>query len=385
LVNYLVRRYIDQNSNERKQRKQYGYLAGFAGVFVNLFLAVIKVVSGLFSGSISLIGDGLNNLSDGGTNVVTLIGFKMSDKPPDKEHPFGHGRTEYVAAFIVSFVIMLLGYELFQSSLERIFNPKEIQTNLLVLGIIIFSMGVKVWLAYFYYKIGRKIDSQVLIAAGADSRNDVLATASVLISFLFARYTDWVVDGYIGVIVALFIFLNGVSFIRESINTLLGNRPDKDFVRKIKNYIKDFEEIESVHDIIVHDYGPLSKMVSAHVDISANYSLVLAHEIADRIERGIFEDYKISLVLHVDPILDGCHESADIKDDVETYLSGYAEVKGIHDFRILEQDKVVIFDLFITEDYDGDIMKVKRKVVEYLEMKHTYHFIIHVRKKNHYL
>ncbi len=381
----LINRFVNKDQEEAKVRESYGRMSSLTGIVSNIVLFATKLALGLISGSISLIADSINNLSDVGTNVVTLVGFKMSVKPADKEHPFGHGRTEYISAFAVSFVILLLGYELLKTSFERIVNPIDVNVNLISGAVILLTIGVKVWLAGFYMRMSKKINSQALEAASIDSRNDVLATSTVLLSFLITWASGLNIDGFIGLLVAGFIIYNGIQFVREAMDTLIGVQPDGQLIEDIHDYIENFDGVMSLHDVIVHDYGPVSKMASAHVEISADFSLVVAHEIVDRIERDIYEDMGISLVIHIDPVEDECETSSQIKDDLEEYLGDEAQIKGIHDFRILTKEKVVIFDLFLPEDFNGDIDEVRSQMVETLKEKYDYKFLINVRKEKHYM
>ncbi|HAE60915.1 MAG TPA: hypothetical protein DCG38_01035 [Eubacteriaceae bacterium] len=382
---FLINKFVNKDQETIKLRESYGKMSSVTGIVCNMGLFAAKLVLGLISGSISLVADSINNLSDVGTNIVTLVGFKMSVKPADKEHPFGHGRTEYISAFAVSFVILLLGYELLKTSFERIINPVEVNINLMSGIIILLTIGVKIWLAKFYMRISRKINSQALEAASIDSRNDVLATSTVLLSFIIIWISGINIDGFIGLIVAAFIIYNGIQFVKEAMDTLIGVQPDGALIESIHDYIEEFDGVMSLHDVIVHDYGPVSKMASAHVEISADFSLVVAHEIVDRIERDIYEDMGISLVVHIDPVEDDCETSSQIKDDIEAYLGDDAKIKGIHDFRILPKENVVIFDLFLPEDFDEDTDRVRAKMVKNLKEKYDYKFLINIRKEKHYM
>ncbi|NTW71886.1 MAG: cation transporter [Eubacteriaceae bacterium] len=384
LEKFLINKFVKQDEDKAKSRNNYGNMSSFVGIFCNTILFITKLTLGLISGSISLVADSINNLSDVGTNIVTLVGFKMSVKPADKEHPFGHGRTEYISAFAVSFVILLLGYELFKGSFERILAPSPVEVTLLSGGIILITIGVKIWLSRFYMNMSKIINSQALAAASIDSRNDVLATSSVLVSFVITYFTKFVIDGYIGLLVAVFIIYNGIQFIRESMDTLIGNQPDDSLLNDISAYINNFDGIISLHDLVVHDYGPMSKMVSAHVEISANYSLIVAHEIVDRIERDIYTDMGISLVIHIDPIEETCEETTDIKESIQLYLTDYEDIVSIQDFRIMKTYNVVIFDILMKEDCSGEIKEIREKIVRFLEEKYHYEFFINIRKEKHY-
>lgn len=360
-------------------------MSSFVGVFCNVSLFLIKLVVGMLSGSISLIADSVNNLSDVGTNIVTLVGFRMSGKPADKEHPFGHGRTEYLSALAIAYIILLLGYELMKTSLSRIFHPATVEMGIAGAVMIFLTILVKIWLCSFYGSVAKKIDSQALAAAAMDSRNDVLATSLVLVSFGVAKWTGLYIDGFAGAAVALFIIYNGVQFIWGSMNTLIGIQPEEGLMEKIHEYIEGCDGVIDLHDVIIHDYGPLSKMVSAHVGISAEYSLVVAHEIVDRIERDIMEDLGISIVIHIDPVERDTKESTQIKEGIEQYLRGYGLEVAIRDFRIWEDENVVLFDIFFPETFEGNLEHMKTSINLYLKSKYNYDFLLNLRKDRLYM
>lgn len=385
LEKWLIRKFVKSYDDPMKNRESYGTMSSFVGVFCNTSLFLIKIIVGMITGSISLIADGVNNLSDVGTNIATLLGFRMSGKPADKEHPFGHGRTEYLSALTVSVVILLLGYELMKSSIVRILHPVAVEMSLVGAVLIFLTMLVKVWLSRFYSNIAKKIGSQALTAAAMDSRNDVLATGLVLLSFGVARLTGLMIDGIAGLMVAIFILYNGFQFVRETMSTLIGIQPEDGLMEKIHDYMVAYDVVINAHDIIVHDYGPLSKMVSAHVEISAEYSLVVAHEIVDRIERDIMEDMGISLVVHIDPVEVDTEACVEIKEGIEKYLKGYGQDVKIRDFRIWEEENVVLFDLVFPETFEGNLEHMKTSINLYLKSKYPYDFLLNLRKEKLYM
>lgn len=339
------------------------------------------------SNSISLIADSVNNLSDTATSIIGLFGFKMSIKPADKEHPFGHGRTEYISSLLVSFIIMFIGYELIKDSFNRIINPSSMKFDWIIVIILISTIAVKLWLSRFYLKMSKKIESKVLKTASMDSLSDVWATGSVLISFIVFYFTGYIIDGYIGVLVALFIIYNGFSFIKESVDIIIGYKPDHKLIKLIENNVKKYDEILSVHDIIVHDYGPMAKMATAHVEISSNLSLLVAHEIIDHIERTVKDDLDISLLLHLDPIDDTCEITNDIKEKVHGILKEINNLKSVQDFRVVEDvhNYTVLFELICTENMSKDLQECKLEILGILEEKLPYDFIISIRKENRFI
>ncbi|MFZ7131437.1 MAG: cation diffusion facilitator family transporter [Eubacteriales bacterium] len=384
----LIKKTIEKKYTQIKdQRTAYGYFSSIVGITLNIILFAVKLSVGLFTNSISLIADSINNLSDTATGIVGFIGFKMSIKPADKEHPFGHGRTEYISSLVVSFIILIIGYELIRDSFERIMHPSSLIFNWTVFIILIITIIAKLWLSHFYATMARQTHSHVLKTASVDSLNDVWATGSVLISFIVHQYFQLKIDGYMGVLVALFIMYNGFTFIRESMDTIIGDKPDKKFIGTIRQYISHFDGIISVHDIIVHDYGPMSKMVTAHVEISSTLSLLVAHEIIDRIEQSMKEDLGVSLLLHMDPIEINCQKTIHIKNEVMHILRQLHEIKSIYDFRVIEEENhtTVIFQLNIDEESEKDENVYKDVVLCLLNENLTYRFIIDIKKENHYM
>ena len=301
---FLVYKFIKNSediSNE-KVRGKYIFLGGIVGILSNLLLFLIKLSVGLITSSIAIMADAFNNLSDAGSSIITIVGFKLSDKPADAEHPFGHGRMEYISGLIVSFMVMLVGVEFVKSSVERIFNPIKIEFETIPFVLLIISILIKLWLSHFNKFIGNKIDSSALKAASTDALGDVFTSSSVAISFLVSKFTSFPIDGYLGALVALFILYSGFSLTKETLNPLLGEAPDPELVQKIKNMVLSYDKITGVHDLIIHNYGPCRCMASIHAEVPSNISIMEIHEIIDKAEREISEKLKIYLVIHMDPI-----------------------------------------------------------------------------------
>ncbi|MFZ7120539.1 MAG: cation diffusion facilitator family transporter [Eubacteriaceae bacterium] len=387
LISFIQNKIKSKKLNKSDERKEYGYFSSLIGILLNIFLFVVKLLVGLFSNSISLIADSINNLSDTATGMVGLIGFKISVKPADREHPFGHGRTEYISSLIVSFIILVIGYELMKDSIQRIINPTVLKFNWIIIGILIITILIKLWLGRFYLKMSQLINSKVLKTASVDCFSDVWSTSSVLLSFLISKYTHYTIDGYTGCLVALFIIYNGYKFVRESFDTIIGDKPDKELIDIIKKYICSYDGIINVHEIIVHDYGPVSKMATAHVEISSTLSLLVAHEIIDTIERNINIDLGVSLLLHMDPVEDTCKITNNIKEKVFIMINSLDDIKFINDFRVIEENKkhIVLFQLILDENTKKDMYLFKKEILEYLNNNFEYTFIINLRKENHYM
>lgn len=351
---FLVNTFIKNNediSNE-KVRGKYIFLGGLVGILSNFLLFVIKLSVGLITSSIAIMADAFNNLSDAGSSIITIVGFKLSDKPADAEHPFGHGRIEYISALIVSFMVMLVGFQFVKSSLERIFNPVDIEFETIPFILLLISILIKLWLSRFNKFVGNKIDSSALKAASADALGDVFTSSCVAISFLASKFTSFPIDGYLGTLVALFILYSGFSLTKETLNPLLGEAPDPELVKKIQDMVLSYDKITGVHDLIIHNYGPCRCMASIHAEVPCDISIMEIHEIIDRAEREISEKLKIYLVIHMDPI---AMEDEEVKKDfnmVCDIIEKDERIKSIHDFRVVGQGEVknLLFDIVIDSE-----------------------------------
>ena len=351
---FLVNTFIKNNediSNE-KVRGKYIFLGGLVGILSNFLLFVIKLSVGLITSSIAIMADAFNNLSDAGSSIITIVGFKLSDKPADAEHPFGHGRIEYISALIVSFMVMLVGFQFVKSSLERIFNPIDIKFETIPFILLLISIFIKLWLSRFNKFVGNKIDSSALKAASADALGDVFTSSCVAISFLASKFTSFPIDGYLGTLVALFILYSGFSLTKETLNPLLGEAPDPELVQKIQDMVLSYDNITGVHDLIIHNYGPCRCMASIHAEVPCDISIMEIHEIIDTAEREISEKLKIYLVIHMDPI---AMEDEEVKKDfnmVCDIIEKDERIKSIHDFRVVGQGEVknLLFDVVIDSE-----------------------------------
>ena len=351
---FLVYKFIKNSediSNE-KVRGKYIFLGGIVGILSNLLLFLIKLSVGLITSSIAIMADAFNNLSDAGSSIITIVGFKLSDKPADAEHPFGHGRMEYISALIVSFMVMLVGFEFVKSSVERIFNPIKIEFETIPFVLLLISILIKLWLSHFNKFIGNKIDSSALKAASTDALGDVFTSSSVAISFLVSKFTSFPIDGYLGTLVALFILYSGFSLTKETLNPLLGEAPDPELVQKIKDMVLSYDKITGVHDLIIHNYGPCRCMASIHAEVPSNISIMEIHEIIDKAEREISEKLKIYLVIHMDPIAIDDKEVKKDYDMVCDIIKQDERIKSIHDFRVVGKGDVknLLFDIVIDSE-----------------------------------
>ncbi|WP_028506443.1 cation diffusion facilitator family transporter [Ruminococcus sp. FC2018] len=347
LIHIFIRQPADLK--DPSVRTRCGYLGSWAGITLNLLLFIGKFLAGLLSGAISVTADAFNNLSDAGSSVMSLVGFRIAAQPADKEHPYGHGRMEYVSGLVISFVIMLMGFELAQTSAEKIFRPKDIRFSYLTLGILIASVLVKLWMALFYRKLGKMIDSTSLRAASADSLSDCASTAAVIAAMLILKLTGMNIDGYIGAAVAVFIIISGIRTFKESLTPILGARPDKELMGRIKQSVMSFDGILGVHDILMHDYGVGNLMVSLHAEIPAQMSLTDAHRLIDSIEEKISADHGCTVTIHMDPVESEDPETARLLDIIRDCLKKQDEALSLHDFRVVDHtDRTeLVFDVVV--------------------------------------
>ena len=326
-------------------RKKYGTLASIVGIICNIFLFILKFVLGVLSGSIAITADAFNNLSDAGSSVVTFLGFKLAARPADREHPQGHGRYEYLSGFIIAVLIMLIGFEFFRGAVEKIVNPTQVTASNFVITGLGVSILVKLWLNFFYKKLGKRINSEVMFASAADSMSDVLTTSVTLVGIVTMRIWNLPIDGYLGIFVALMVLYAGYKVARDTLSPLLGRAPDPKQVEKLRETVLSFDGILDVHDIIVHDYGPGRILASLHADVPANSNLVEVHDLIDKIERRILSELSIEAVIHMDPRDTENKEVEDLYRKVHEIVMTYDSEFGIHDFRIVED--VLVFDLTV--------------------------------------
>ncbi|MDD2417635.1 MAG: cation diffusion facilitator family transporter [Oscillospiraceae bacterium] len=352
MTDLLIRIFLNKNKS-MITRHSYGRLTGIVGITANLILFLIKLIAGLLSSSIAVIADGFNNLSDAGSSVVTLVGFRLASTPPDKEHPFGHGRMEYITTMVIAIMILFAGIELVRTSLDKIINPTAAEFGWVTIIILVVAIAIKLWLALFYRKIADEIDSEALVASSVDSRNDVICTTLVLVSALIGWFTSINIDGYVGVGVAVFVMWSGVSILRDTVSPLLGQAPSPQLVKDIKDTVLAYQGIIGLHDLIVHNYGPGKCIVSLHAEVSSEDELMHSHDLIDRIEREITEKYNAAVCIHLDPV--------DIKDErvnalrtfVDDILEGINPSLSLHDFRVVfgETHTNLIFDLVVPFKY----------------------------------
>lgn len=372
---FLIKTFIKdyRNFKNREVRQRYGYLSGYAGIISNVMLFTVKLSIGIYLNSIAVMADAFNNLSDVASSVVTIIGFKISGKPADKEHPFGHGRFEYIAAMIVSFLVMLVGFEFIKSSIRRIRSPEALGFDIFVFILLVISILIKIWLSSFNKTLGRAIDSKVMKATSFDSLSDVVATSVVTLSLIIGKWITFPIDGYIGLAVSIFILYNGFNLIKDTLNPLLGDAPDEELVISITDKALCYEGIMGIHDLVVHDYGPGRIMASIHAEMPYSMDIMDAHDIIDKAEKEISEELGIHLVIHMDPINTDDVVVRKAQQQIINILEGFPHQLSIHDFRVVGKEKHMnlIFDMVVPYDFkEKDEKKLAEEVKE--EIKKRY-------------
>lgn len=386
LSSLLVKTFIPKTDNTENLRDSYGYLAGFVGIIANLVLFVIKLIVGLLVGSIAIMADAFNNLSDAASSIITIVGFKLSKLPADKEHPFGHGRMEYLSALIVAFMVMLVGFQFVKSSIERILNPESITFEIVPFILLFVSIFVKVWLSKFNKFMGEKINSSALKAASMDALGDVFTSSCVVISFLAAKFTALPIDGYIGVFVALAILYSGFSLVKETMSPLIGEAPDPELVKAINDGVLSYDNIIGTHDLIIHNYGVGKCMASIHAEIPSDINIMEIHDIIDTAERELSEKLNIYLVIHMDPI---CMTSDEVKEallEVQKIVTYNPLIESMHDFRVVGEGekKNLIFDIVVDSIKLNKVMtddELRQKLIHDIQKLHPqYNCIITIDK-----
>ncbi len=376
----LIKLFIrdSENVNDMRVRNAYGTLGSITGITVNLFLAVIKYFAGIVSGSISITADAVNNLSDAGASIISLAGVKMSSKPADKDHPYGHGRAEYVAALAVSFVVLLMGIELFRSSVDKIINPVPVKYSTVSLVILIVSILAKLWLGFFNRKLGLKINSAPMLAVMKDSFSDCLATAVALTALVVSAFSEINIDGYLGLIVALFVFIAGINILKDTMDDLLGKPADKEFTEKIEQTILSYEKIVGVHDLIIHDYGPGRKFASAHAEVSSRGDIMDIHDVIDLIERDILSEYGLVISIHTDPIVTDDERINSLKKMTENIVREISEEMSLHDFRVVDgpTHTNLIFDLIVPHRFKMSNDEIRKTIENKLSKIDERYFIV---------
>ena len=362
MTRLLLKRFIKKKGTAA--REEIGKLSGIVGIACNAVLFAAKLVVGILSGSVSVTADAMNNLTDAASAVVTLIGFKLAGRPADSEHPYGHARYEYLAGLTVAALILVIGGELAVTSIEKIFSPEPMRLSLLLGGVLLGAIVIKVWLSLFNRKLGRQIDSKVLIATAADSANDAIATGAVLLAAFVEGVTHWPVDGYVGLGVAVFIIRSGILQAKQTVSPLLGEAASPVLRQEIVAVVTSDPRVLGYHDLMVHDYGPGQRFASIHVEMDQKEDPLLCHEIIDDLERACLEKHNVHLVIHYDPVVVGDAELEQVRCRVCAILAQMDDRLTVHDFRMVKGvgHSNLIFDISLPLDLRGQEMPIKHQL-----------------------
>lgn len=381
MTNFLLRRFVPdyQDTANPAVREKYGNLAGIVGIVCNVLLFVGKLLAGTLCGSVSVTADAVNNLSDASSSLVTLLGFRLAARPADEKHPYGHARMEYLSGLAVAVMILVIGVELVKSSVQKILHPEAVEFSVLTAAVLTGSILLKLWMALFDRKLGKKIGSAALTAAAADSRSDVISTGAVLLACVVGKLTGLMIDGWAGLLVALFILWSGIGVVKDTVDPLLGAKPDEELVRAIAYLMTSHVNILGFHDLMVHDYGPGRRFASVHAEIDHRIDPLVAHELLDEIERQAKKELHVDLVIHYDPIVTDDPEVAAVRTRVLHIMHELDPRLSLHDFRMVSGSHHVnvIFDMVIPpEDTDTAEQLRQRIEAQLQDGKKTYHLIV---------
>lgn len=358
MISLLVKLFYGEMnmSDEKAVRRAYGTACSGAGIGFNVLLFAGKLIAGMLSGSVAIVSDAFNNLSDAGSSIISLVGFKLSNKKSDPQHPFGHGRLEYISGLCVSFLIILMGIELGKASIEKIIEPAQVKFSLLTAAILAASILVKLYMALYNSRVGKRLNAVTMKAMAKDSLSDAVATSVVLMSMIVAKLADIAIDGYCGVVVAAFILFTGITAARDTISPLLGQKPDSEFIEEVMRIVNAHKEIIGTHDLVVHDYGPGRLMITLHAEVDADMDILVAHDAVDNIENELREKLGCSAVVHMDPIVTDDVETNATREEIKRVVSNIDSRMTIHDFRMVPgpTHTNVIFDVAVPFDTDMD-------------------------------
>lgn len=388
MVRKIAMAFVPKDGTEVEKRSIYGMVCGFVGIFFNIILFVGKLLAGIITSSISITADALNNLSDAGSSIVTLAGFKLAAQKPDSKHPYGHGRIEYLAGLAVAAVILIMGFELFRDSIGKVLRPQDTEFSYVVIFILLASILVKCYMAYYNYSIGKEIDSAAVRAAAMDSMSDCIATGAVLVTTVLNHLYGWQLDGYCGILVSLFIMYSGIQAARDSVDPLLGIEPDEEFLQQIEDISLSFDEnIVGIHDLMVHDYGPGRKIISLHAEVPADSNMIQIHDVIDNLEKKLSKDLGCMATIHMDPVAVNDPEVKELKHQVADLAKEVLDAITIHDFRVVKGDTHtnLIFDMVVPFSCKCTDREMADMVADKIKEKlgNNYYAVIDVDRANH--
>lgn len=375
---FLFKKFIKdyENVKDSDVRDSYGKLAGTVGIVSNSLLCIMKIFIGWISGSIAIIADGINNLADASSSIITLVGFKLAALPEDEEHPYGHARIEYLAGMAVSVMIILVGVELGKSSIDKILEPSPLEFSWVLVAVLILAIVIKVWQARFNISTGKKINSLALMATGADSRNDVISTCVVLLGVLIGHFAEIQIDGYLGLLVAVFIIWSGICLVKETVSPLLGEAPDHELVEQIAQIAKSHEGILDIHDLAVHNYGPGKIFASIHLEVDASVDVMKSHDLVDNVEHEIANKLNINITAHMDPVDLSTPYRAEIMGIIKNAIEPIDGVVSMHDLRLVTgpTHTNVIFDIVISPGCKFSQDEIKKIIDDAIHKKYPNFF-----------
>lgn len=388
MVRKIAMAFVPKDGTEVEKRSIYGMVCGFVGIFFNIILFVGKLLAGIITSSISITADALNNLSDAGSSIVTLAGFKLAAQKPDSKHPYGHGRIEYLAGLAVAAVILIMGFELFRDSIGKVLHPQNTEFSYVVIFILLASILVKCYMAYYNYSIGKEIDSAAVRAAAMDSMSDCIATGAVLVTTVLNHLYGWQLDGYCGILVSLFIMYSGIQAAKDSVDPLLGIEPDEEFLQQIEDISLSFDEnIVGIHDLMVHDYGPGRKIISLHAEVPADSNMIQIHDVIDNLEKKLSKDLGCMATIHMDPVAVNDPEVKELKHQVADLVKEVLDAITIHDFRVVKGDTHtnLIFDMVVPFSCKCTDREMADMVADKIKEKlgNNYYAVIDVDRANH--
>ncbi len=387
MTDFLVKKFVKNydKTDEVRVRESYGLLSSFVGIACNVVLFVVKFIVGTVANSISIISDGFNNLSDCASCVVTIFGYKMAAKPADKDHPFGHGRIEYLTSLVIAVVIVLVGFELFKGSVTKIVKPEDISFSVVACVMLIISILIKVWMGFFNRKLGKKINSTVMLATSKDSFNDVIATTATLVALISSIWFSAPIDGIMGVVVSVLILMSGFSIIRETVDQLLGKPADEELVNKIKLMVEENAYSLGMHDLIIHSYGPGNLIGSVHIEVDGRENIMEIHDAIDELERDIFQELNIMLTIHMDPIEIGNEKIDSAKKMINDILKSIDKELSMHDFRMVSgpSHTNLIFDVLIPYECKLTEKDIKQEIDNRLKFYDKVYYTVITFDKNY--
>lgn len=372
-----------QDTEDLSVRTAYGTLCGILGILFNIILFAIKLFAGFISGAISIISDAFNNLTDAASSIITLLGFRIANQKADKDHPFGHGRIEYVSGLIVSMLIILVGFELGKGSVEKIFEPKAIDFSYITTAILAISILIKAYMAFYNFRIGKKLSSAAMRATAVDSLCDCIATCAVLICLLISKFTGINLDAYCGLLVSAFILFSGIRAAKETVDPLLGTPPSKEFIDKISEIVYSYDGVAGIHDLVVHDYGPGRTMISLHAEVASDVDILVAHDMIDEIEMKLRNELKCEAVIHMDPIVTDDEVVLEVKEKITALIGCIDHKLSIHDFRMVQgpTHTNVIFDVVVPYEVKKSDREIREDIDTIIKtIDKSYNAVINIDK-----